>query len=44
MDDTRNTIKAYIVLGGVVVVSLAATYLSYKMLGRIVAKEVVKLL
>ena len=44
MDDTKNTIKAYVVLGGVVAASLAVTYLSYKIFGRVVAKEVVKLL
>lgn len=44
MDDTKNTIKAYLVMGGVFAVSIAVTYLSYKVFGKVVAKEVVKLL
>ena len=44
MDDTKNAIKAYLVMGGMFAASLAVTYLSYKIFGKIVAKEVVKLL
>ena len=44
MDDTKNTIKAYLVIGGMFAAGLAVTYLSYKIFGRVVAKEVVKLL
>ena len=44
MDDTKNTIKAYLVMGGMFAASIAITYLSYKVFGKVVAKEVVKLL